>query len=167
MCLNNHDLSLSSCMTIVSSNDIVILTLTPIICNVASQAECDPTPLLFAQFYAANVWSILLVIGNPTNIIVAEANNISFLQYTSKYQDILCSPPDANQDGWAFLHLLEASHASWFYIFISGSRFLLLLRSERRGSQGQPSKTYLEQYLASNIGLEDSCMQLQPGWPCV
>ena len=34
--------------------------------------KSDPTAVLFGQFYAANMFSMALYIGNPTNIIVAQ-----------------------------------------------------------------------------------------------
>ncbi len=72
----------SAALTILTSNDIVILTLTPIIAALASYAKIDPTPALFGQFFAANILSLELFIGNPTNIIVAEAYGLSFLGYS-------------------------------------------------------------------------------------
>ncbi len=73
--------ALSSFLTLFTSNDIVILTLTPIIYYFAKSTKTDPIPFLIAQFFAANVWSAALYTGNPTNIIVAQANNYSFLGY--------------------------------------------------------------------------------------
>ena len=76
-------IGMSSVLTVCTSNDVVILTLTPIICSLANQIKLkDATPLLLSQFYAANVWSSLLLIGNPTNVIVASGFNISFLKYS-------------------------------------------------------------------------------------
>lgn len=74
--------ALSSVITVATSNDIVILTITPIIVAVTQLAKLDPEPYLFAQFFAANIWSMILVVGNPTNIIVAQAESIEFLQYS-------------------------------------------------------------------------------------
>jgi Na+/H+ antiporter NhaD/arsenite permease-like protein len=77
--------ALSSVITIVTSNDIVILTLTPIICSMAHHAHLpvlNTHAMLFAQFFAANIWSMLLFIGNPTNIVVAETFQLSFLGYS-------------------------------------------------------------------------------------
>ena len=55
----------------MTSNDIVILTLTPIIAYFCKYTGSDPLPFLFVQFFSSNIWSIILIIGNPTNIIVA------------------------------------------------------------------------------------------------
>ncbi|MFW9949531.1 MAG: SLC13 family permease [Candidatus Thorarchaeota archaeon] len=72
---------LSSFLTIFTSNDIVILTLTPIIIYFCKFANINPIPFIISQFFAANIWSIALYIGNPTNIIVAQAYELSFLGY--------------------------------------------------------------------------------------
>jgi arsenical pump membrane protein len=73
----------SSFLTIFTSNDIVILTLTPIICYFAKYTKADPVPYIIGQFFAANIWSIMLYIGNPTNIIVAQAYHLPFIGYTA------------------------------------------------------------------------------------
>jgi arsenical pump membrane protein len=71
----------SSILTILTSNDIVILTLTPIIFYLSRYAKINVIPLLFAQFYAANTASMFFLIGNPTNIIVSNAFGFSFWEY--------------------------------------------------------------------------------------
>ena len=40
-------------------------------------------PYLFGEFVAANTWSMMLIIGNPTNIYLATANGIGFGVYTA------------------------------------------------------------------------------------
>ena len=72
---------LSSALTIVTSNDIVILTLTPIVLNIIKETKIKGLPYLICQFFAANIWSMFLLIGNPTNIIVGVANDIDFFEY--------------------------------------------------------------------------------------
>lgn len=72
-----------SVMTLFTSNDVVILTFTPIIVYFARATATDPMPLLYTQFYVANTWSALFYIGNPTNVIVAQAYKLGFFQYTS------------------------------------------------------------------------------------
>ncbi len=73
----------SSILTTFTSNDIVILTITPIIIYFTKHTKIDPIPYLIAQFFAANIWSLTLYIGNPTNIIVAEAFGLTFLEYSA------------------------------------------------------------------------------------
>lgn len=70
-----------SVLTIFTSNDIIILTFTPFICYFAKNAKINPIPYLFAEFVAANTWSMCLEIGNPTNIYLSTANGITFLAY--------------------------------------------------------------------------------------
>ena len=72
---------LTSILTIFTSNDIVILTLTPFICFFCKNTKISPLPFLVAEFAAANTWSMMLIIGNPTNIYLATYANISFLDY--------------------------------------------------------------------------------------
>lgn len=72
-----------SVLTVFTSNDIIILTFTPFICYFCKNAKINPIPYLFAEFAAANTWSMLLIIGNPTNIYLATSANISFLEYVS------------------------------------------------------------------------------------
>lgn len=69
-------------LTAFTSNDIVILTLTPIIFYLGNHARLNVLPLLFAEFFGANTLSMLLYIGNPTNIIVGNALNIGFFEFT-------------------------------------------------------------------------------------
>lgn len=68
-------------LTIFTSNDIVILTFTPFICYFAKNAKINPIPYLVAEFAAANTYSMILIIGNPTNIYLATSANIDFVSY--------------------------------------------------------------------------------------
>lgn len=73
--------SLVSVLTVFTSNDIVILTFTPFICYFAKNAKINPIPYLVAEFAGANTWSMMLIIGNPTNIYLATSYNITFIEY--------------------------------------------------------------------------------------
>ena len=68
-------------LTIFTSNDIVILTFTPFICYFSKNAKINPIPYLVAEFAAANTYSMILVIGNPTNIYLATSLGIDFISY--------------------------------------------------------------------------------------
>ena len=57
-----------SLLTVFTSNDVVILTFTPFICYFAKQAKINPLPYLVGEFCASNTWSMMLIIGNPTNV---------------------------------------------------------------------------------------------------
>ncbi|MBI5207473.1 MAG: hypothetical protein HY934_06745 [Candidatus Firestonebacteria bacterium] len=69
-------------LTTFTSNDIVILTLTPIIFYLGNHSDINVVPLLFAEYFGANTLSMFLYIGNPTNIIVGNALQLGFLEYT-------------------------------------------------------------------------------------
>jgi len=73
--------ALISVLTVFTSNDIVILTFTPFICYFAKNTKINPIPYLVAEFAAANTWSMMLVIGNPTNVYLATSANIGFIPY--------------------------------------------------------------------------------------
>lgn len=75
--------TLTSVLTIFTSNDIIILTFTPFIIFFSKNAKINPTPYLVSEFIAANTWSMLLIIGNPTNIYLATSCNINFFEYLS------------------------------------------------------------------------------------
>ena len=70
-----------SLLTVFTSNDIVILTFTPFICKFCRAAKLDVIPYLIMEFIAANTWSLFLLIGNPTNIYISGAFDISFTEY--------------------------------------------------------------------------------------
>ncbi len=72
-----------SVLTIFTSNDIIILTFTPPICIFAKKAKISPLPFLFGEFIGANTWSMALIVGNPTNIYLAQSAGITFSKYFS------------------------------------------------------------------------------------
>ena len=72
-----------SVLTIFTSNDVIILTFTPPICIFAKKAKISPLPFLFGEFIAANTWSMALIVGNPTNVYLAQSVGITFSEYFS------------------------------------------------------------------------------------
>ena len=72
---------LTSLLTVFTSNDVVILTFTPFICFFCKRANINPLPYLIGEFAAANTWSLMFMIGNPTNIYLASSANIDFISY--------------------------------------------------------------------------------------
>lgn len=73
--------ALVSILTMFTSNDIIILTLTPFIIFFCKNAKISPIPYLVSEFVAANTWSMMFIIGNPTNIYLATSFNINFVDY--------------------------------------------------------------------------------------
>lgn len=70
-----------SVLTVFTSNDIIILTFTPFIIYFCKSAAIDSRPYLVAEFAAANTFSMLLIIGNPTNIYLAAG--MDFMHYAA------------------------------------------------------------------------------------
>lgn len=68
-------------ITMFTSNDIVILALTPFIIYLTKYLNINPIPFLIAEFFGANIGSMALPIGNPTNIIVFSSMGLNFLSY--------------------------------------------------------------------------------------
>lgn len=68
-------------ITSFASNDIVILTITPIILWFAIITRINPLPYLFAVFVAANTSSLELLIGNLTNIVIGTVFQLGFLEF--------------------------------------------------------------------------------------
>lgn len=75
---------LASALTIFTSNDIVILTFTPFVIFFTQEAKVDAKPYLVSEFVAANSWSMLILIGNPTNIYLGVSFSIDFFTYFLK-----------------------------------------------------------------------------------
>ncbi|MEM3545755.1 MAG: ArsB/NhaD family transporter [Candidatus Bathyarchaeia archaeon] len=72
---------LTSFLSMFTSNDVVILTVTYLVIHICAYAEVDPVPYLIAQFFAANTLSMGLYIGNPTNIVIADAFGVNFAEF--------------------------------------------------------------------------------------
>lgn len=70
-----------SLLTIFTSNDIIILTFTPFLCVFCKENRINPLPYLMMEFVAANTWSSILIIGNPTNIYLSSFYNLDFMTY--------------------------------------------------------------------------------------
>ena len=75
---------LISILTIFTSNDIVILTFTPFILYFSKRGNINPIPFLIMEFVAANTYSMLLPIGNPTNIYLSSIYELDFINYLQK-----------------------------------------------------------------------------------
>ena len=75
---------LISILTIFTSNDIVILTFTPFILYFAKRGNINPIPFLIMEFVAANTYSMLLPIGNPTNVYLSSIYELDFISYILK-----------------------------------------------------------------------------------
>lgn len=62
-------------------NDVVCLTLTPLIIDAAELAAIDPIPLLLGLATASNIGSAATITGNPQNMIVAGFAHLGYLSF--------------------------------------------------------------------------------------
>ena len=61
---------------------LVGMALAPLILyTCAASGQTDPSLYLYAMFAASNLASIALMFGNPTNLIVAVASEMTFFSY--------------------------------------------------------------------------------------
>ncbi len=72
-----------SVLTVFTSNDIIVLTFTPFICYFCKRAHLNPLPYLIEEFVASNTFSMMLMIGNPTNIYLSLFKSVGFGEYFS------------------------------------------------------------------------------------
>lgn len=86
--VNNKQITLFICLyflvailTIFTSNDIIVLTFTPFICYFCKNAGINPLPYLIGIFISSNTYSMMFIIGNPTNIYLATSQGIDFVSY--------------------------------------------------------------------------------------
>lgn len=69
-------------ITALTSNDISILTFTPIILKFCRRAGLNAKPFMYSFFFAANIASMFLYIGNLTNIIIGDAFKLGYFDFT-------------------------------------------------------------------------------------
>jgi Na+/H+ antiporter NhaD/arsenite permease-like protein len=65
-------------LTALLANDIVVLTMTPLLIAGARSRGLDPRPFVIALAGASNAGSAATVIGNPQNILIGQVGNLSF-----------------------------------------------------------------------------------------
>ncbi|KAJ8488747.1 hypothetical protein ONZ45_g13835 [Pleurotus djamor] len=72
-------------LSVFLGNDPIILSGTAFLVYYTKVAELDPISWLISEFAAANTASMVLFIGNPTNVVICEGfriNNVAFTAYT-------------------------------------------------------------------------------------
>ncbi|KAF9184992.1 hypothetical protein BGZ50_003364 [Haplosporangium sp. Z 11] len=75
---------LSSVMSGLASNDVVVLTMTPFLVYYAHAVDLvTPVAFLMAEIQTANIASMALYIGNLTNVVACQAYKVSFLEYSA------------------------------------------------------------------------------------
>ncbi|KIK27833.1 hypothetical protein PISMIDRAFT_7832 [Pisolithus microcarpus 441] len=72
-------------LSILLGNDPVILSGTAFLAYYTTAARVEPMPWLMSEFAAANTASMVLFVGNPTNVVICEGfsvNNAAYTAYT-------------------------------------------------------------------------------------
>ncbi|MDA8206259.1 MAG: SLC13 family permease [Thermaerobacter sp.] len=64
-------------------NVTTILLLTPILIDAAEEMGLDPVPLIIVQVIASNLGGMATLIGDPPNILIGTAAQLSFLEFVA------------------------------------------------------------------------------------
>ncbi len=65
------------------ANDVVVLIFTPVLIGALHSAKKDPVPYLMALATGSNIGSAATLIGNPQNMLIGQAGELSFWHYTA------------------------------------------------------------------------------------
>jgi len=77
-------ITLSGFLSAFLINDIVCLTLTPLVLQLARRLRFDPIPHLIALATAPNIGSTGTITGNPQNIYIGSHSGISYLRFAER-----------------------------------------------------------------------------------
>src|SRR5271166_371830 len=77
-------ITLSGVLSAFLINDIVCLTLTPLVLHLARRLRFNPIPHLIALATAANIGSTGTITGNPQNIYIGSHSGISYLRFAER-----------------------------------------------------------------------------------
>jgi Na+/H+ antiporter NhaD/arsenite permease-like protein len=75
-------IAVSAFLSALLANDIVCLAFTPVICAALLTAKRDPIPYLVALATSCNIGSAATIIGNPQNMYIGVAGQLSFARFT-------------------------------------------------------------------------------------
>ena len=74
---------MSLLLATVLGNDPVILSGTAFLTYFTKVAEIEPLSFLIAEFAACNIGSMVLFVGNPTNVVLCEGFNLGYLAFSA------------------------------------------------------------------------------------
>lgn len=74
---------MSLLLSVVLGNDPVILSGTAFLTYFTKVAEVEPLAFLMAEFAACNIGSMVLFVGNPTNVVLCEGFNLGYLAFSA------------------------------------------------------------------------------------
>ncbi len=74
-------IAVSATLSAVLTNDVVVLSMVPLLLSVTLARGLNPAPFLLAFCFASNAGSVGTPIGSPQNIILAEGLHLSFVDF--------------------------------------------------------------------------------------
>ncbi len=77
-------IGVSGALSAVFSNDIVCLSMAPVLALACSRRALNPVPFLLGLACAANVGSAATIIGNPQNMLIGSALHLPFGPYAAE-----------------------------------------------------------------------------------
>jgi Na+/H+ antiporter NhaD/arsenite permease-like protein len=81
-------IALSGVLSAFLINDIVCLTMTPLVLHLARRLRFDPVPHLIALATAANIGSTGTITGNPQNIYIGSHSGIPYLRFALRLMPV-------------------------------------------------------------------------------
>lgn len=85
--------TLGLCTAIASAfldNVTTVILIMPITFLIASELDLDPLPFLITEIMASNIGGTATLIGDPPNIIIGSAANLSFLDFLVELSGVIC-----------------------------------------------------------------------------
>jgi len=71
----------SGLLSAIFMNDTICLMLTPVLLRIATRLRVNPVPHLLAMVTAANIGSVMTLVGNPQNMLVGIRSKIPFSDF--------------------------------------------------------------------------------------
>ena len=81
-------MGLSGALSAFLVNDVVCVSLTPLIIDVCRRIRCNAVPHLIGLAVASNVGSVATITGNPQNMIIGSLSEISYLRFAMRLTPI-------------------------------------------------------------------------------
>lgn len=72
----------SGILSAVLINDVVCLAMAPLLINICQKRNINPIPFLLGLAAGSNIGSALTLVGNPQNILIGQALNVPFANYS-------------------------------------------------------------------------------------
>ncbi len=76
-------IAVSGVLSALLTNDVIMVTMTPILCGITLTRRLNPIPFLLGICFAANIGSAGTLIGSPKNMILSETMHLSFSQFSA------------------------------------------------------------------------------------